>query len=144
MNQQSHLHPEFDWQLQGLRDWLISREYHLALNAMDFAGTFYNGVRKDGYSPAFSHPLAVACNVKKVSDCLVYPEESLCAAFLHDVCEDFSVSVDCLEARFGYRVAEAVWILTKKYRGWNKTAIDYYQHIALDPIASVVKTADRG
>lgn len=64
-------------------------------------------------------------------------------ARLHDVVEDYNVSVSEIRLKFGGAVADAVNALSKNSDGFKKAEGDYYHIIGTNPIASVVKDADR-
>lgn len=130
-------------QVTMMRSFLQGREFHLALEAMEFAMSWHKGKRKDGVSPEFSHQMFIALYVLSISPLLLYPEETLVAVFLHDVCEDFPVTYEEIERRFGKRVRDAVELLTKKKDGVRIPDDVYYDRMALDPIASIVKGVDR-
>lgn len=127
----------------ALRYWLLGREYHKALRAMEFAEKFHQGVRKDGVTPEFAHQVEIALYVQTLEKYLLYPEDTLCAVFLHDVPEDYDVDLDKIENEFGTRVRRAVWALTKKFQGFDKASRQTFEEQARDPIASIVKGADR-
>jgi (p)ppGpp synthase/HD superfamily hydrolase len=126
-----------------LRYWLLGRGYHTALAALEFATKFHTGTRKDGTTPEFDHQVTIALYIRTLVDLLDYPEETLAAVFLHDVCEDHDVGFDEIEVQFGRRIRDAVIRLTKVHRGVKVPPEVYFDKIATDPIASVVKGADR-
>ena len=125
-----------------LRYWLLGRGFHIALRALEFAAKFHTGKRKDG-SPEFDHQVTIALYIRTLADLLEYPEETLAAVFLHDVCEDHDVGFDEIEAKFGRRIRDAVIRLTKIHRGVKIPPEVYFSNMAKDVIASVVKGADR-
>ena len=90
-----------------------------------------------------NHPIAVAEIVETVPHTL----EMIAAALLHDVVEDTDVTIEQVEAKFGYKVAELVGWLTDISRpedGNRKTrkAIDR-EHSANAPAeAQTIKLAD--
>lgn len=129
----------------AFRAWLQGREYHKALRAFELVRGLEQGFRKDGTTPKFDHQLTVARLVSMHVASLIYPEDTITAAFLHDVLEDHwqTVSRERLEADFGVRVAHAVWLLSKKTAGMVKDYDVYFGEMAQNPIASVVKLADR-
>jgi len=126
-----------------IRYWMLGSKYHLALDAMEFASSFHTGLRKDGKTPEFEHQLSIANFLRTLENSLDKPEETLAAAFLHDVCEDYDVSFEEIHSKFGDEVGIAVNSLTKKYRGYKEDIKVYYKNIAADNIASIVKGADR-
>ena len=129
----------------ALRYWLIGREYYQAVNALEFARERHTGFRKDKVTPVITHPVTVTNYVRTLVGGLVYPEDTLAAALLHDVVEDTNATVEELEEQFGARIADSVDLLTKQYNGEGpkKPNDEYYKGIASSPIASVVKGADR-
>lgn len=132
-------------QLAVMRGWLDGRGYFKAADALEFVRQMEQGTRKDGQTPRFHHQLSIARLITTLTPHLTFPEETITAAFLHDVLEDHSdiVSRDMLEMRFGKQVADAVWKLSKKVGGLTKTYDLYFTEMATDPIASVIKLADR-
>jgi len=123
-----------------LRGWKYALQ---ALNKV--RGLEVGKTRKDGSTPKFHHQVAVGRLVWTLVPHLDQPENTLTAAFLHDVLEDYGdrVSIQALARQFGNETTRQVLLLTKKYRGEVKTYEDYFSSIALCPVASVVKLADR-
>ena len=128
-----------------MRGMLDGRAWYKALAALELARSLEVGFRKDGSTPRFHHQLQVARLVATLLPHLMYPEETLAAAFLHDLREDHPREVDAgaLAAQFGPLVAEAVWNLSKKSGGLHKDYPTYFEELARDPVASVVKLCDR-
>lgn len=127
-----------------MRGWLDGRGYYLAADALELVRTLEEGTRKDGITPKFHHQLSVARYVTTLTPHLLFPEETIAAAFLHDLLEDHPEwSKEAVAERFGQRVANAVWLLTKKHGGLVKSYESYFAAIANDPIASIVKIIDR-
>lgn len=132
----------------SMRYWLLGRaeadpQYRVALEAMEYAACLHKGLRKDGRTPAFQHQLQIAHYLRTIHRTLSFPAQTLAAAFLHDVAEDFDVGFEELEQRFGAQIAHSVFLLTKKHRGVEVPLEQYFRQIAEDAIASVVKGADR-
>ena len=132
-------------QLAVMRGWLDGKGYFKAADALEFVRLMEQGTRKDGETPKFHHQLSIARLVSTLAPHLTFPEESITAAFLHDVLEDHgdSITREYLESRFGKTIADAVWRLTKKCNGLTKSYDNYFAEMAMCPIASVVKLADR-
>ncbi len=127
----------------SMRYWLLGKSYYLALEALEYAAKIHTGTRKDGVTREYAHQLEIGHYVKSISTSLECPEETLASVFLHDLCEDYGIGQEEIEARFGPVVKQATWLLTKKFRGYLKPAAEYYCEIAENRIASVVKGADR-
>jgi len=132
-------------QLAVMRVWLDGRSFYKAADALEVVRQLETGVRKDGRTPKFHHQLSVARFVVTLVPHLIHPEETVTAAFLHDILEDHGDvwTRAKLESRFGRRTADAVWRLSKKGRGFKKDQATYFVDIAPCPIASVVKAVDR-
>jgi (p)ppGpp synthase/HD superfamily hydrolase len=131
-----------------LRGWLQGRaeadsSYYLALSALEFAERYHTGKRKDGVTPEYQHQMEIAQYLRTQARCLLFPAETLAAALLHDVMEDYDIPMEVMIAEFGERIANAVWKLTKVHCGVKKSMEEYFQGIATCPIASAVKGADR-
>ena len=138
----------FDKLRIALRYWLLGRtasdpQFLVALKALDFAEALTTGTRKDGTTPAFQHQLEIAHFLRTI--CHEHPAGAtiLAVALLHDVAEDYDVGFEELEHRFGEQVARPVALLTKKHRGTQMAAPTYFERIAADNVASLVKGADR-
>lgn len=135
---------QYNKELMAMRYWLLGKGYHTALAAMEFSRELHTGMRKDNVHPSFSHQLYVANYIKTLVGGLTYPEATLAAAFLHDVCEDKNVGFEEIVRRFGEQIGFSVKLLTKKHRGIIIPYQTYFANIAQDPIASIVKLGDRG
>jgi len=132
--------------LAVMRGWLTGSTYYKAAEALELVCQLEKGkLRKDGETPSFHHQLSVARLVATLGPHLSYAEETITTAFLHDVLEDHfnQVAVNDLDRRFGPLVRSAVRRLTKKGPGWTLDPDFYFEAIGSDPIASVVKLADR-
>lgn len=132
----------------ALRYWLIgmseqNKEYVLPLRALEYAKNIHIGYRKDGTTPEFQHQIEIVHYLRTLYTGLMFPGETLAAAFLHDVPEDYDIEFDEINSLFGERVEAAVKLLTKKYKGEKKELVQYFNDMAHCPIASVIKGADR-
>lgn len=132
----------------SLRYWLLGMsqsnpDYIKCIDALEFASKFHTELRKDGITPEFEHQLVITHYVRTLIPSLEFPVETICSALLHDVPEDYSISFDEINNKFGSMVSNSVEKLTKFYRGTKKTNEDYFNGIASDPIASINKGADR-
>lgn len=125
-----------------VRYWLLGRGYTLALKAMEFAADHHTGLRKDG-SPEFSHQIWQVAYARTLSDLMAHPEETIATIFLHDVVEDYGVTVAEIEREFGSSIANAVDAMSKVVEGRKKSPDSYFSALAKSPIASVAKGVDR-
>jgi (p)ppGpp synthase/HD superfamily hydrolase len=133
----------YDKMAMSLRYWLLGKEWHQALKAMEFAAKFHKGTRKDGITKEFEHQIFQAHIVRTYYKMLQFPELTMIVIFLHDLMEDYDISREEIVALFGEQVAVSVERMTKVYRGVKKDNKVYYTELAEDIIASVAKIIDR-
>lgn len=103
----------------------------LTNKAMRTAYAAHHGQTDKGGQPYIFHPIHLA---EQMDD-----EVSTCAALLHDVAEDTSVTIEELEAEFPAEVTEALRLLT------YEKGTDYYAYVRAlkdNPVARKVKLAD--
>lgn len=127
----------------ALRYWLLGAGMTRAADAMTYAESLHTGTRKDGFTPEFAHQVAIVSYLRTLGPHLASPEDTYTAGFLHDVREDYDVSDREVRQRFGTAVADAVDAMTKTYAGQDRDTATVFAAIAGDPLASVVKLADR-
>ena len=108
---------------------LLGKVIGIALTA--HAGQF----RRDGVTPYFRHPMAVADRVAK------YGHEYVYVAYLHDVLEDVNMGLiqDFYDLGIPENIITAVILLTK-HKGVNYD--DYLKNIKSNELARRVKIAD--
>lgn len=126
-----------------IRYWLLANEYYNASCALELAKKFHVGFRKDGTTPELYHPLALVFYLKTVYKSLRYPEECITVGLIHDLGEDYGITEDYVEEKYGSLTAHAFWKMTKKTDSLKKNTEAYYNSLAEDPISSIVKAADR-
>ena len=115
--------------------------------ALEFA-RLAHGEQKRKYSnePYIEHPKRVAEMVRSVP----HTDAMICAAYLHDVVEDTSVSLREIETRFGKEVAKLVHELTDEYMkeaypGLNRKQRkkrEVERQAKISPQAKTIKLAD--
>lgn len=127
----------------AVRHTLIGKGWYTALEAMEFAGTFHKGKRKDGITPEFFHQIEIAGFLLTLSDSLLFPQETIAVSFLHDCPEDYDVGFEELEVKFGSKISRSTKCVTKTHRGAKSVPEILFGEMANDPIASVVKGVDR-
>jgi len=133
---------EFEKLKLATRYWLYGKDFYTAVKAMEFAYKYHKGVRKDGQTPEFHHQLTIASYIRTLPK-LKFPEETLAVCFLHDVVEDYDVSLSEIERRFGKDIRSSVALMSKKIGGYQAKTEAYYRAMIDDPIASIVKGGDR-
>jgi (p)ppGpp synthase/HD superfamily hydrolase len=134
--------------LISLRYWLLGaaatdERYHLPLIALEYAQKFHTGVRKDGVTPEFTHQLTIAHYLRTLIGAVIHPAETIAVGLTHDVCEDFDVAFEEIERICNSRIANSTKLLTKVHRGVKISKDAYFNNMLEDPIASIVKGADR-
>lgn len=127
---------------ERFRAWLLGKEYYKAVEGLEYASKQHNGMRKDGITPEFHHQISIAHYIRTLPN-LRNQQLTLLAALLHDVVEDYNVSLEELEKKFGFEVVQIVLLLSKIVKGHKKDISEYYLAMSLDPIASIVKGGDR-
>jgi (p)ppGpp synthase/HD superfamily hydrolase len=125
-----------------IRAWLQGRGYFNALRAMDLAEKTHVGTRKDG-SPEFSHQVSQALYAITLIDYFLYPEETLCVIFLHDIVEDYDVTEEEITILCGVMVAKAVIRISKVVNGVRIPDEVYYKNMEDCPIVTIAKPIDR-
>lgn len=141
--------------LVSFRYWCLGRahegqtDFYKTLDALNFALEYHSGKRKDGFTPEFVHQLEIAHYLRTLEGSISNLPEVLICALLHDVVEDYFVSIEEIQNMFGLKVANSVKTISKKYRESGSSIIItvpeavYFEAIANDEYASIVKPADR-
>lgn len=127
---------------ERLRAWILGKEYYKAVEALEWAGRYHTGMRKDGETPEFHHQISIAHYVRTLPN-LRNQQSALIVTMLHDLVEDHNISIEEIIKRFGKEIADAVVLLSKQYYGTKKEAKEYYSGMDENYIASIVKGADR-
>lgn len=126
----------------SLKGELKGLGFFKALEAYDLAKKHHVGFRKDGITPEFQHQIEICLFILTLKDVRDL-ENTLIAALLHDVREDYHIPHKDIKEKFGETAADAVEKLTKVFNGYKKDTQQYFDEIATCPIASIVKLADR-
>lgn len=103
----------------------------LTKRAMRIAYDAHHGQIDKGGDPYIFHPFHLA---EQMED-----EASTCAALLHDVIEDTTVTLEELEQEFPREVTDALRLLTHEE---GVPYLEYVSAIGQNPIARAVKLAD--
>lgn len=126
---------------------LLGMKFFNATNAFNYAKNFHNGKRKDG-SEEFSHQVFIAnfaitlpvITDEGKEDKL---ENVISAIFLHDVVEDFDITIADISNNFGKEVAEIVDNVSKIKEGCKVNEEKYFENIVKCPLSVIVKASDR-
>lgn len=122
---------------------MTERGYTMALEAMALAESYHTGQRLDG-KREFEHQISQALLAATLEHSLRRPEETLATIFLHDTREDYGLSLDEVERRFGPEVADGVDAMSKTAPGQpHKTPDAYFAGLAQSDIGSINKGTDR-
>ena len=81
----------------------------LIMKAYDFANENHKGQLRKSGEPYIIHPVQVAYTLATLG----LDDETICAALLHDVVEDTTVTINDITKEFGEAVAEMVDGVTK-------------------------------
>jgi len=119
---------------------MLGRQWYTAIKALEYGAEIHVGFRKDRVTPEFEHQIRIAHYLRTIHTSLLWPQETVASALLHDVVEDHPVPLDAIYKMFGDRIGASVDLLTKTK---GKSNTEYYAAMATDPIASVCKGADR-
>lgn len=139
------------------------RRYAKVLRAFEIAKTYHSGTRKDGKTPEFKHQLNIIGCILNYSNLLADPINTLIAALLHDVVEDYSggskvwdserdrvrlkglpfYDSESLRREFGDEVVSTNNALSKVINGNKKDLSAYYRDMTKDRSALIVKAEDR-
>lgn len=122
------------------RGKLMGAKKFTALKALALAEEAHKGVvRKDGVTPYVEHPAKVASMLLELG---IEDDDILAVAILHDVLEDCKDNAvkEKIYKTFNDDICSAVGILTKSEGYKNE---EYYGKIKKNPIAALVKLADR-
>jgi len=106
---------------------------------LPYARTVHEGQVRKGKDavPYIYHPLLLACHAVSLG---MDDDNLVSAALLHDVCEDCNVTIE--ELPVNEETSAAVVLLTKD-KTKKQTEAEYYDAIAKNPIATMVKLLDR-
>lgn len=104
--------------------------------ALEFAKAKHQGQKRIGGDDYITHPIAVCEIVKNQGHNEIYQ----ITALFHDLIEDTDTTEDEILKYGNQEILEAVKLLTKK-KGYNMS--EYISAIKCNPIAYVVKSADR-
>ena len=114
--------------------------------ALAIAREAHHGQSRRHGAPYLGHPLAVRVLVEELGHAvgLSIDDATKAVALLHDVIEDSEIGREELAARFGDRVANEVWLLTKSGKGEDATAA-YYARLTREAtdVVKLIKVCDR-
>lgn len=99
--------------------------------AKELATSAHAGQVDKAGNPYIQHPARVAASLTD--------DETIATAWLHDVVEDTTVTLDQLAEQFPPNIVDAVDALTKRA---DESRAQYYERVRTNPIALTVKLAD--
>jgi len=150
----SDVNANFKKKLIAARYWLLAKaeedpEYYHAANALELALNNNHGFRKDGKNPKFSHQVSIFHYLRTLKPSLLHPSRTFAVSFLHDEMEDHGYSIRDISTMFTMDIAVDVEVLSKKWTHEDtgqlieKNYERYFEYIAQNPVASIVKPGDR-
>lgn len=113
----------------------------LIQKALDFATLAHNGQKRLEGSPYVTHPIRVASVI--LHEIAVMKCDVICAALLHDVIEDCSITLRELRNNFNDRIAQMVKTLSVDPRLENAKAVYYQGIVHADEDVRLLKLCDR-
>ena len=134
----------FEKKRTAFKNYCLGRDFHDVLRAMTFAQDYHKGYRKDGVTPEFQHQLEIGLYATTLKG-LSREDESvlLQLIMLHDVVEDYEVSLMEIEQRFGPVIAHGVGCLSKIIDGVKKDMQVYMNEQTKYPLVALAKGCDR-
>ena len=120
-----------------LKGYLKGKGFNDALKAINLAETAHSTALRKSGEPFVSHPIRIANALVSLG---VEDEKILIVAILHDILEDTDITREELLDVFKEDIVTSIELLTKQEGMTNDC---YYENIYLNPIASIVKIADR-
>lgn len=131
----------------ALRYQLQGAGFTLSQQALEYAVQQHSGLRKDGVTPEWAHPMRVAQHLMTLEATFRgHGDHFIAAALLHDVLEDKPVTPQELRLRFGDPVTNTVIAVSHKQFLDPDATVDKASHFGrmhLDPGAPLVKASDR-
>lgn len=124
---------------------LLGMNFFNAAKAFDFAKKYHNGKRKDG-TDEFSHQVFIAnfaITLPIITEKKEELQDVIAAIFLHDVVEDFDITVSEIADKFGKTVSKIVDNVSKVKEGCKVNEEKYFENILTCPLSVIVKAADR-
>ena len=142
MTKKIELQYDYEKHKTAMRYWLLGKEWHVALKAMEMGLLHHTGERKNG-NPEFSHQMFQAQYARTLPS-MMHSEETLAVIFLHDIVEDHGVAVSVIHAEFGNMVGNGVDLMSDvDTQGRDKPLDAYYGMMVESPVASLAKGIDR-
>ncbi|MCQ2493522.1 MAG: hypothetical protein MJ104_02870 [Lachnospiraceae bacterium] len=132
-----------EYMRECLLNLISEKHYANALRAMDVMVKYHSGAVRKGsaHIPYIVHPMVMASQAFALG---IDDDEIVSACLLHDVLEDSDATEDDLE--MPEIITEAVKILSfdkKSGSSWEEAKEIYYDSIASNRIATIVKVLDR-
>ncbi len=133
------------WQIEHLKNF-SKEEVQMMHDAYELAYEAHKPQTRKGGGPYITHPISVA---RIIAEEFQLDANTIIAAFLHDVVEDTSYTIEDIRSRFGSDVAFLVGVVTKEKKAHYEMSkqLDNYRQmldsIKYDIRALLVKLADR-
>ena len=141
---------QYEREKTALKYYLIGKNYSSCIKALGFVEQIEfkmpaeRRYRKDGVTPSLHHQIRISMAVMLLRDLPPEIEERcISLALLHDVQEDHNISKSEISEKFGDKVADDCWVLTKKFAGEHKNKESYISDISQRVCPSIVKGLDR-
>ena len=130
------------------RAFLLGRNFHNALRALELGLKWHTGLRRDQETPEFMHQIEITQYAITLEPHLLLPEATFASCLLHDLPEDYEqFDSEQLKRDFPTAISRPVETLSKMRESgstrFKLEDIAYYKDLLACPIASFVKGCDR-
>lgn len=121
----------------------IDANYNKCLAAMEMMLEITKDRQRNDGAPEAMHPLSIFQHARTYHTMLNDPVSVFILAFLHDLGEDYGLSVETVDKIFGGKVACAFDIISKNIGAKKKDPLSYLPNCFNDELVSVIKPIDR-
>lgn len=117
--------------------------YNKCIDALELMLDVTKKSVRNGGEPEAIHPLSIFHHARTYHKDLTDPVSVYILTFLHDLGEDYALSVESVEKTFGSKVAESFDVISKNVGDKKKDPAIYLPNCFKDELVSVVKPIDR-
>lgn len=118
-------------------------KYNKCLDALEMMLEITKDAHRNGGEPEAIHPLSIFHHTRTFHATLNDPVSAYVLAFLHDLGEDFSLSIETVDKTFGGKIANSFDIISKNVGAKKKDPQIYLPNCFADELISVIKPIDR-
>lgn len=119
------------------------KKFNKAIDAMEHMLDITKDAKRNDGEPEAIHPIRIFQHTRTYHQILRQPASSYVLAFLHDLGEDFALSVETVEHNYGSEIAEAFDIISKNIGAKKKNSDTYIANCFQNELVSLIKPIDR-